>query len=170
MSSLSCLLCHQPRPDVHVDLLRVMRPPLGSREGAWRWTYDRHHYCQSCYRKAVRAQTVQQLVTFFMILLPMAWFMFGGVLLYGVVCSNPATMPLETHLLFAVSSLAGFVLIPYWISKLVKQPLVSSHLCGNARPAGRGTRGHDGCTHGRQIGERLRQAGEFLGIAFHAAK
>ena len=122
MSSLSCLMCHQHRPDVHVDLLRVMRPPLGSREGAWRWSYDRHHYCQSCYRKAVRAQTVQQLVKFFMVLLPMAWFMFGGVLLYGVVFSNPATMPLETHLLFAVSSLAGFVLIPYGISELIKQP------------------------------------------------
>ena len=35
--------------------------------------------------------------------------------------SGPAMMPLEVHLLFAVSSLAGFVLIPYWISELVKQ-------------------------------------------------
>ena len=120
--SSSCLLCHQPTPDVHVDLLRVTRPPLGSREGAWRWTYDRHHYCQSCYGKAVRAQTVQQLVKLLIVLLPMAWFMFGGVLLYGVLFSDPATMPLETHLLFAVSSLAGFVLIPYWISEVVKQP------------------------------------------------
>jgi hypothetical protein len=65
---------------------------------------------------------VQQLVTFFMVLLPMAWFMFGGALLYGVLSSNPATMPLESHLLFAVSSLAGFVLIPYWISEVVKRP------------------------------------------------
>jgi hypothetical protein len=38
------------------------------------------------------------------------------------VFSDPATMPLETHLLFAVSSLAGFVLIPYGISELIKQP------------------------------------------------
>lgn len=53
----------------------------------------------------------------------MTWFPFGGVLLSGVVFSDPAMMPLETtHLLFVVSSLAGFVLIPYWISELVKQP------------------------------------------------
>ena len=120
--SSSCLLCHQHSPDVHVDLLRVTRPPLGSREGALSWTYDRRHYCKSCYRKAVQAQAVQQLVKLAMVLLPMAWFMFGGVLLYGVLFSNPATMPIETHLLFAVSSLAGFVLIPYWISELIKQP------------------------------------------------
>jgi len=48
--------------------------------------------------------------------------MFGDALLYGVVFSDPATMPIETHLLFAVNSLADFVLIPYRISELVKQP------------------------------------------------
>lgn len=96
--------------------------------------------------------------------------MFGDALLYGVVFSDPATMPIETHLLFAVNSLADFVLIPYRISETRQAAAVSSPLWGNASTAGRGTRGHDGWTQARQIGEKLWQASEFLGIAFHAAE
>ncbi len=119
--SSECRLCHRPNPDVKVDLLRVKRLPPGQREGAYRWAHIPCEYCQSCFYRVERAQTVQSLVRALMVGLPMAWLMFGAALLYGFWYTDPATVSLEMHMLFAGSSLAGFIGIPYGLCRLVEQ-------------------------------------------------
>jgi len=56
-----------------------------------------------------------------MTLLPMVWFLFSGVLIYGSLYADPATAPMEAHLFFFGMSLAAFYAIPATIYRRFKR-------------------------------------------------
>lgn len=116
-----CVQCQQANAEVDIGLLRVMHPAKGIPTGLPQMTHSRQQYCLAYYRQAERRQNLQSLAKLSMTLLPMMWFLFGGIFIYSGLYASPATAPLEVHIFYFGTSLAAFYAIPACIYKLVKR-------------------------------------------------
>lgn len=116
-----CVQCHQAHPEVDIGVLSIQHPASPFGPEAPQWTLSQQHYCGTCYRRAEQDQNWQQLTKLWMTLLPMGWFLFSGVLIYGSLYSDPATAPIEAHLFFFGMSLAAFYAIPATIYRRFKR-------------------------------------------------
>ncbi len=116
-----CVQCHQAYPEVDIGLLRVMHPAKGLQTGLPQMTHSRQQYCLACYRQAERRQNLLSLAKLLMALLPMMWFLFGGIFIYSGLYASPATAPIEVHMFYFGPSLAAFYAIPACIVKIVKR-------------------------------------------------
>ena len=113
-----CVQCHQAQADIDVGLLHIQH--LSSPFGAEPWTMSRQQYCHTCYRQVEREQHRRELAKLWMALLPMMWFLVGGLLLYSGLYSDPATTPVEVHLFFLGTTLAAFYAVPVTIYRHYK--------------------------------------------------
>jgi hypothetical protein len=116
-----CVQCHQVHPGVEVDLLRIKHPTSPFGVEAPLWTLIRQQYCHTCYRQAEQEQHRQQLAKLWMALLPMMWFLVGGTLLYVGLYPNPATTPVEVHLVFFGTTFTAFYAVPATIYRRFKR-------------------------------------------------
>ncbi len=116
-----CVQCHQAYAEVNIGLLRVMHPAKGLQTGLPQMIHSRQPYCLACYRQAERRQNWQSLAKLLMALLPMMWFLMGGIFIYSGLYANPATAPTEVHIFYFGTSLAAFYAIPTCIVRLIRR-------------------------------------------------
>lgn len=119
-----CVQCHQANSEIDVGLLSVPHPPQrGFQTGLPHMTHRRQSYCLACFREAERRQNLQSLAKLLMTLLPMMWFVLGGIFIYSGLYASPAVAPPEIHIFYFGTSLAAFYAIPACICNLVKKRL-----------------------------------------------